>query len=98
MSIILRGSTLNWITLRIGSRFNHGTVTVNSVDSDGSFSATTVNNTFNNTRVDHRGLLNSSNFILLNPSYKETWTGSCNQQGHIEGQIIGNSGITFRIW
>jgi len=32
-TIILRGSTLNWITLRNGSRFNQGTVTVNSVNS-----------------------------------------------------------------
>jgi hypothetical protein len=86
------------MTLRNGNRINQGIVSINSVNSDGSFSATTVNNTFSNTRVDHRGLLNSSNFTLLNPAYNETWTGSCNQQGRIEGQINGNSGITFRIW
>jgi len=80
-----------------GMPVNRGTLTILSVPQAGRWSGRQVTQTSGNAVVDLGGQFDGSNMTLVNGSYAERWTGTCNARG-IGGRVNDDPNATFLMW
>jgi hypothetical protein len=94
---LVKGRTLNWTSMSNGMPVNRGTLTILSVPQAGRWSGRQVTQTSGNAVVDLGGQFDGSNMTLVNGSYAERWTGTCNARG-IGGRVNDDPNTTFLMW
>jgi len=94
---LIKGRTLNWMSMSNGMPVNRGTLTILSVPQAGRWSGRQVTQTSGNAVVDLGGQFDGSNMTLVNGSYAERWTGTCNARG-IGGRVNDDPNATFLMW
>jgi len=94
---LIKGRTLNWMSMSNEMPVNRGTLTILSVPQAGRWSGRQVTQTSGNAVVDLGGQFDGSNMTLVNGSYAERWTGTCNARG-IGGRVNDDPNATFLMW
>ena len=94
---LIKGRTLNWMSMSNEMPVNRGTLTILSVPQAGRWSGRQVTQTSGNAVVDLGGQFDGSNMTLVNGSYAERWTGTCNARG-IGGRVNEDPNATFLMW